>query len=566
MLKTLRIRNLVTIEDLHCEFVPGLNVFTGETGAGKSIVVDALGLAAGERGDSGLVRSGAERAIVEAAFESDGRAVDELLAARGIDASDGEIIVRREIASSGSGRVLVNGSPATVSILREMGESLVELHSQHEQQGLSAPARHLDLLDAFGGHAPLRAAVSEAHGAVVEGEARLAALRASGAEGARRAEALAERAREIRGIDPKPGELQALGRERSILQNGARITELLAGAISRLDEGDDPVIAELHAAEKRVSELSTIDSDMTPLAARLASARLEVEDVRDSLCAYRDGIDFDAGRLEAIEARRAVIERLLLKWGPTEDDALAAAAAAEREVSTIEHLDEAVAAAESDLESARRRYLAAAATLTARRKEAATLLAPAVAAELKPLAFAKARFEVVLAPARGPAIESSGPSVPFHPTGAERAEFFLAPNPGEPAAPIGRAASGGELSRLMLALHVALEGTQPGRVLIFDEIDSGVSGNVAVAVGARLAKLSRRNQVLCVTHLPQVAAQADGHFEVVKRLAGGRTHTEIVPLAGNDRVEALAKMLGGRKPTAASRENAAELLREKELT
>jgi DNA repair protein RecN (Recombination protein N) len=563
MLKTLRIRNLVTIEDLSVEFGPGLNVLTGETGAGKSIVVDALGLATGERGDSALVRSGADRSVIEAAF--DGAAsgpLAALLVARGLDVPDEALIVRRELAASGSGRVLVNGSPSTVTVLREIGEHLADLHGQHEHQGLLAPDRHLELLDTFGGNDAARAEVGAAYRDVIDADARVTRLDDLGREGRARAETLREIVGEIRGLDPKPGEIEALRRDRAILQNGAQVAELIAEAIGRLDEGDDPAIRSLHAAERRVAELGRIDPGLQPLAARLESARLELEDARDTLTAYRDRLDFDPARLEAIESRRAALEHLLLKWGPAEDDALSAADRAERELATIENLDVEVAAAKRQRSEAKAAYVVAARLLSKRREQAATRLGPAVETELKPLAFGKARFTVVLSPSRGATADGDATSVPIHPAGAERAEFFLAANPGEAARPIGRAASGGELSRLMLALHVVLDVAAPGRVLVFDEVDAGVSGSVAVAVGARLAALSARNQVLCVTHLPQVAAHADGHYHVAKRVASGRTHTEIVPLTGEARVNELARMLGGRQATQASRENAAELLAE----
>jgi DNA repair protein RecN (Recombination protein N) len=496
---------------------------------------------------------------VEAAFELAGDgAIGAELAERGLDVLDGELVVRRELAAAGTGRVVVNGSPSTVSVLKGIAERLVDLHGQHEHQGLLSSERHLELLDAYGGNLAARAAVESACREVKEAEDCLAALITLGAEGKRRAEELNQTAREIRGLDPKPGELETLTRERSILLNGARVAELLDEAIARLDDGDDPAIAALHAAERRVGELARIDPSLQSLASRLESARLEIEDARDTLTAYRDNANFDPARLETIESRRAALERLLLKWGPTEDDAIESAAEAERELHTIDHLDDALKSGENAVTAARARYTESAAALTARRVRAAAKLSPAVEAELKPLAFGSARFEVVLPPAR----------TPFHPAGAERAEFHLAANPGEAARPIGRAASGGELSRLMLALHVVLDATDGGRVLVFDEVDAGVSGSVAVAVGARLARLAVRHQVLCVTHLPQVAAHASAHFRVQKRVTAGRTHTEIEALVGDARVEELARMLGGRKTTTASRENAAELLAEagKELS
>ena len=563
MLKTLRIRNLVTIEDLSVEFGPGLNVLTGETGAGKSIVVDALGLAAGERGDSALVRTGSDRSVIEAAFEYPPRGpLAALLVARGLDAEGGELVVRRELAATGSGRVLVNGSPSTVGVLREIGEYAVDLHGQQEHQGLLGPERHLELLDAFGGHEDEVQAVASAYRGAVEAEARLARLHELGREGRVRTESLRETIREIRGADPKAGELDALTRDRVVLQNGAKVAQLLDEAIACLDEGEQPAIASLHAAERRVAELGRIDSELSELAVRLESARLELEDARDTLAAYRNGSNFDPARLESIESRRVALERLLLKWGPSEDDARQAAERAERELATIDHLGAEVVGAESEVAAAQAAYEDAARVLSKRRKSAAACLGPAIEAELKPLAFGKARFEIALTPSRGAKGEPSEAGVPFHPAGAERAEFLLAANPGESARPIGRAASGGELSRLMLALHVVLEAASSGRVLVFDEVDAGVSGSVAVAVGARLARLSARHQVLCVTHLPQVAAHGDGHYHVSKRVASGRTHTKIVALTGEERVDELARMLGGRQATSASRENAAELLAE----
>ncbi len=563
MLKTLRIRNLVTIEELRIEFGPGLNVVTGETGAGKSIVIDALGLAAGERGDSSLIRSGADRSVIEAAFDHAPRGpLATVLTERGLDTAEGEIVVRRELSASGQGRVLVNGSPATVTVLREIGGHLVDLHGQDEHQGLLGSERHIELLDTFGGHMEAIAAVAAAYRVAVEAGGRVARLFELKREGRLRADALRETVSEIRGLDPKSGEVESLRRDRAILQNGARVAELLDEAIHRLDGGDDPAIAAVHTAERRVAELGRIDSSLEALAGRLASARLELEDARDTLGAYRDRANFDPARLETIESRRVALERLLLKWGPTEDDAARVADAAERELKTLDNLDGEAALAGAALAEARAAYIASARVLTEVRGRAAARLGPAVEAELKPLAFGKARFEVALTPSRGPAVEPGTDPVPFHPTGAERAEFLLAANPGEAARPIGRAASGGELSRLMLALHVVLDGAEPGRVLVFDEVDAGVSGAVAVAVGARLARLATRHQVLCVTHLPQVAAHAHGHYHVSKRVVAGRTHTDIVSLTGEERVDELARMLGGRKATSASRENAAELLAE----
>jgi DNA repair protein RecN (Recombination protein N) len=552
MLKTLRIRNLATIEDLRIDPGDGLNVLTGETGAGKSIVVDALGLALGARGDSGLVRAGADRAVIEAAFAAhDAVALAAALDRHGIDAGEGELIVRREVAAAGAGRVLINGSPSTVAALREVGEHLADLHGQNEQQGLLSPERHLELLDAYGKHAALLDDVASTHAALVAARERAAGLVRMGREAADRENALRETIREIRGVAPKEGELDTLLRDRILLQNGARVAELLDESLARLDEGHESAVARVHGCERRVAELAAIDPTLEELAQRLVSVRLELQDARDTLSSYRERFDFDPARLEAMETRRAALAHLLLKWGPAEADAVAAAIAAEAELATLANLEGERAAAEAATAEALKAYGVAAAALTAKRHGAARRLGPAVQAELAPLALPKARFEVAFTTRSGE-----------HPKGGERAEFMLAPNPGEAARPLGRAASGGELSRVMLALHVVLDAAGDHRALVFDEVDAGVSGAVALAVGARLAGLARRHQVLCVTHLPQVAAHANGHYHVHKRVAGGRTHTGVEALAGEARVEALARMLGGRQATTASRENAAELLAE----
>ena len=546
MLKTLRIRNLVTIEDLEVDFAPGLNVLTGETGAGKSILVDALGLAAGERADLSLVRGGTDRAIVEAEFHAPG--IGPALDARGLDADGARVVVRREIG--GSSRALVNGSPTTIAILRELGERLLERHGQHESRGLLDPDVHLELLDAFGAHDAELSEVASAHRALGEALEALARLEELERDAARRTEALEALVREVRGVAPEPGEAERLRFERVLLQNGAVIDRLLEEAIGRLDEGEHPAIGGVHASERRVLELGRIDPSFDAIAERLAAARVELEDVRDTLSALRDKTRTNASRLDAIETRRVALERLLLKWGPSEEDALAAAWDAERQLTTLSDLGGELAAARGRVDAAGGAYRRAAGALTAKRRDAASRLGPEVERELGPLALPKARFSVELAPVR-----DGGPS----PRGTERAEFLLAANPGEPARPLARAASGGELSRAMLALHVVLD-RGASRAIVFDEVDAGVSGAVASAVGERLARLARTHQVLCVTHLPQVAAAAAVHYHVRKTVSDGRTRSEISRLTDDARVEELARMLGGKEAGAAARANAAELL------
>ncbi|HEX6852416.1 MAG TPA: DNA repair protein RecN [Candidatus Polarisedimenticolaceae bacterium] len=549
MLRTLRIRNVAVVEELTVEFGAGLNVLTGETGAGKSILVDALGLAAGERSSASLVRSGSDRAIVEAVFEPPFPSpLEALLDARGVERGEDGLVVKREVASSGGGRVFVNGSPTTVAVLREIGGLLVELHGQHEHQSLLAGDRQLDLLDARAGAAEAADRVAAAWDERRRKREALEHLRDAARDREARIATLREVVREIDALDPRPGERERLDRERRVLQHAERVARLLEEATDALHEGEPSAAALAASAARRVAELAEIDPGLAELARRVETARLELQDAGATLGAWRDRADFDPARLEGIATRLAALDRLLLRYGPDEEAALATREAAEAERAQLEDVDRSIEQAERAAEEAEAAYAAAAKALSERRRAAAAVLSREVETQLGALALVKARFAVAL---------REGPPGP---RGAERAEFLLAANPGEPSRPLAQTASGGELSRVMLALHLVLEGAGSGRVLVFDEVDAGVGGAVAAAVGARLGTLAGRHQVLCVTHLPQVAAHASRHYHVRKRVAEGRTSTDICALDGAARVEELARMLGGRELTEGARRNAEELL------
>jgi DNA repair protein RecN (Recombination protein N) len=562
MLKTLRIRSFAIIEDLTVEFDAGLNVLTGETGAGKSIVVDALGLAAGDRADTSMIRSGDGRAVVEAVFRvapgSEARAV---LDARGVDPEGEDVIVRREIATSGGGRVFINGSPSTVTVLREIGDLMVELHGQHEHQSLLSAERHREALDLFGDHADLAEATAAAYNEVLASRERLQDLRDRSRERESLAESLRLTVAEIDAVAPRPGELDDLDRRRKRLQNAEQIATALDEAVRLLYEGDPTAGSLAAAAARRADTLAELDPDLAEIASRIRAAGLELEDAGSGLRDYRDGNSFDPTRLEEIETRRAAISSLLLRYGPDESAAIARRDAAADELEELGDLVTEEARAAEAVAVAERDYADAAGELSRARETAAGGLAPRVEKQLRALALGKARFRVETAPARGSeTVEGRSGPVALHPRGAERVEFLLAANPGEEARPLARVASGGELSRVMLALHVVLERAGGERVLVFDEVDAGVGGATADAVGARLAGLGSLQQVLCVTHLPQVAAHAEHHYHVRKRVVAGRTRAELATLDGDERVDELARMLGGKEITAASRRNAVELL------
>jgi DNA repair protein RecN (Recombination protein N) len=564
MLRTLRIRQFVIIEDLTVEFESGLSLLTGETGAGKSILVDALGLAVGHRGDRTLIRAGSTRAIVEALFDvapdsaawawAETQEITELF-------DNGEILIRRELPAEGTGRVTVNGSPFTLSLLRELGQRLLELHGQHEHQSLLSPERHLRLLDRAGGNAAQLRETRSAYRAVLHQRATRDELRQRAVQRQQRKQELEHAIREIEAVNPRSGELAELDRERALLRNAEGAGRLLDELVGLCYEGE-PNAAELAAgAARRAEDLANLDGSLQELAERLDSTAVELQDIGAAFRDYREHADFNPERLEVVENRRVALERLCLRYGADEAAVLESVAAAQKELASLRDLDQQLETADRHVEKAEQDYRRKASRLSRARRAAAKRLVPAVEAQFRALALEKAAFRVELLPARG---EALGPSkedpVPLGPRGADRAEFLLAANPGEPFRSLGKIASGGELSRIMLALHAVLDDASEGRALVFDEVDAGVGGAVADAVGARLARLAERQQVLCVTHLPQVAAYADGHYRVIKRVSDNRTFAQIVGLSGEDRVEELARMLGGKRPTPVSRKHAAELL------
>jgi len=564
MLHTLRIRHLVILQDVTVEFGPGLNLLTGETGAGKSVLVDAIGLAVGARADRGLVRSGAERAVVEALFDvtPDSPAGRWLVETGAGDPTDGELLVRREIAAEGSHRVFLNGSPCTLGLLRELGERLFDLHGQHEHQSLLSPERHLELLDRFGEHRPAVEAVGREYFAHRRASEKLERLLEEAQTRQARSLELREALREIDGVDPRPGELAQLTAERQLLQNSARVVEQLAEVVGRCYEGDPSAASLASAAARSAASLAALDPSLADLATRLQEAAVEIQDLGESFRDYRDGREFDPAQLEELEARRVALERLCLKYGEDESAILRWRENAADELAALERADEHLEAARKALESAGKDYRRRAEKLGRDRRRTARKLVAALRSQLAALALARAEVDIVFSEARGPRLSGNGDDgdIPLAPRGAERAEFLLAANPGEPRRPLARVGSGGELSRILLALHASAGGAGEGRVLVFDEVDAGIGGAVADAVGARLAELASRNQVLCVTHLPQVAAHGDRHLRVIKRSVDGRTVATIEPLSWEQRVEELARMLGGRKQTTASRRHASELL------
>ncbi|CAA9534649.1 MAG: DNA repair protein RecN [uncultured Sphingomonas sp.] len=547
MLRQLVIRDVVLIDRLELEFGEGLGVLTGETGAGKSILLDALGLALGARADSGLVRSGRQAAAVTAAFELPGsHPAAALLDEAGIDAEPGEpLLLRRQLKADGGSRAFVGGSAAPASVLREVGGTLVEIHGQHDDRGLLNPKGHRALLDAFGKIDT--GAVGRAWGSVARLADELARARADAETAERDRDYLTHAAAEIAKLAPEPGEETSLAEQRATMQAGAKAGEALQG-LDELLGGSDGALASLRAAARRIERGAADHPLLAEALASLDRAVIETAEAEEKIERAAEAMAFDPQRLELVESRLFDI-RALARKHRVEADALAALGEEmQGKLALIEAGGERIAQIERQLAEARRTYDAAAAELRQRRQAAAERLDAAVAVELAPLKLEAAGFRTALSDAE------PGPS------GIDRVEFTVSTNPGAPFGPLTRIASGGELSRFILALKVALAEAGGASTMIFDEIDRGVGGAVASAIGERLARLAGQSQLLVVTHSPQVAARAQHHYRIEKSHGAEGTRTTVRKLSAEERREEIARMLSGAAVTDEARAQAARLL------
>ena len=560
MLESLRIERLAVVDALEIEFGPGLNVLTGETGAGKSIVLSALGLLAGGRASQQAIRDGADDACVEAVFGTEG--LPELaaaLAARGLEAEDDTLIVRRTLSRSGRHRARVAGETVAASQLAELFAGRLEISSQHESQALLRPQAQGRLLDAFGGLDPARAEVARLHARQQALGQEIARLREAAEERARREDFLAFQVAEIEEARIEPGEYERLRAERSRLAHAEQIASEAARAVVALtgdpSVGDGPGASDLLAqATRAVDGLLELDPTLGELGRRLQSLGAELADLAVDLERHADGIEADPVRLSAVEERLDQIERLRRKYGDDERAILEFLDSALEERTTLRGAEVGLAKLAAEREAGAAALARAMATLTAGRRKAARKLAREAERAIRALALAEARFAVELEPVPGEQ------GLPCGPSGAEAPVFRFAADPGSEPRALRQVASGGELSRLFLALKNVLRRGEPGMVLVFDEVDTGIGGAVADRVGAALADLARDHQVLCITHLPQVAARADHHLRVRKCTEQGRSVARVERLAGEARVDEIARMAGGAEVAAATREHARALL------
>lgn len=540
MIRFLSVSHLAVIDRLELEFEPGFNVLTGETGAGKSILVGAVGLLVGGRASADLVRTGEDAATVQAVFETP----------RG-----DELIVRREISAQGRSRAFVNEALVTSAALRDAAGALVDLHGQHEHQVLLDPSTHLDVLDAFAGLASDREAVAVAFREWQRVRDERLRLAAREQEKASRLEFLSFQLAEIDRVAPRAAEDEELAATRRVLANADRLQRLCGEAYAALYEGDDAALPALATVWKKVAELGSLDPAFSPYVEAREAIKPQLEDLAFFLRSYAQNIDASPGRLQEIEDRLALLERLKKKHGPALADVLTRAETLRRERDEIEHATERAAELDAALDRTRRQYSRAADDLSGRRRAAAVTFSRALEKALADLAMAKTRCEVRFADDRGEEQWSE--------RGRDEAEFYISPNPGEDVRPLARVASGGELSRIMLALKTLATTDAPGKTLIFDEVDAGIGGAVADVVGSRLRALAETFQVLCITHLPQIAAYGATHYRIDKSVRAGRTSTLVARVDGVDRQTEIARMIGGADLSAAMLASAAEMIEAK---
>jgi DNA repair protein RecN (Recombination protein N) len=571
VLVELRLENYAVIDNAAVEFASGLNLLTGETGAGKSILIDALALLLGEKASSEVIRSGAERAVVAAVFECEGGsgdAIAKVLEQNGLDESDdGSLIVRREIASGGKGRVFVNNQAATVAVLRQFAPHLATIHAQNESiLSFDAPAR-LALLDAFACSQVELAAGR--HQAWKEIRERIGDLERGEQDRLRLVDLWIFQKREIEEAKLQAGEDQILETEKRVLGNAEKIYNAAMQAFDLLYEGDGSTSASMRAAQKQIEELARYEPRFLEALAALETARISVEDVGATVRDYAGGIHASPEHLAEVEDRLSVLDRLKRKYGPALEDAINFGADVARKLSEIENKDEILRELRAQLAKAGTEYLRAARALSKHRQDAARKLEKLVEAEINDLAM-KSAFRIEMASA-----EEEGN---WMATGIDQVVYMISTNPGEPMRQLEHIASGGELSRVMLALKVSVaEGSNrvarapspakassraaTQRTMVFDEIDTGIGGRAAEAVGKKLKALARSNQVLCVTHLPQIATFADQHYVIEKKERSGRTRTSIRAVVGEERTEEVARMLSGAKLTDTSRKHAEQMIK-----
>lgn len=544
MLRYLRVRHFALIDQIELHFDSGFNLLSGETGAGKSILVDAIGLLAGAKASLESIRTGETRAVVEAVFDADAARELERL---GIDSEDSrEVIVKREISSDGRNRVFINNQPSTAAALKELSPLLLDIHGQHEQQTLLDPSNQLALIDEFARAGELAANVRRLDSQLRTTEAELAALIAESTRAAERLDLLIFQRDEIQKAAPRPGETETSRERLEVLLHASRLLDAATQGYEDLYESETSVLSALAQTYRSLRDAAQFDKRLDPLAAQAETARIQIEDLARGLRDYAGRLEADPREVERLQSRLAELERLHRKYGP---DLLKHLERVNGEMDSLGLAENQKEVLNQRIAALREEYGREAAALRRKRRGVSKKLERQISEELHSLAMPNAQFEIQWTDVQ-----------PGNAQGLDRADFLLSANPGEEPRPLARIASGGELSRVMLALRTVLVIDEQAKTLVFDEIDAGIGGKAAETVGHKLKNLSKRYQVLCVTHLAQIAAFADHHFRIEKDVKNGRTVTTVEPLSGETRVDELARMMSGSRITDAARQHVKELL------
>ncbi|MCI0663444.1 MAG: DNA repair protein RecN [Acidobacteria bacterium] len=565
----MNIVNFAVIDRLQVEFKQGLNVLSGETGSGKSILLDALGLLLGDRSSADFIRTGETRAFIEGVFEIEGNTpLEELLADAGVDVSEGEALIRRELVANGRGRIFVNNQVANVSLLKSIQPHLIDIHGQGNQQSLLIPEVHLNLLDAFAGASKNRARVSQAYDNLQRLASELEQIRQSESERLRTLDMINFQISEIEQSHLTPNEDVELEAERNLLVNAERLVELSGDAYRRIYDNEDSILSSLSVAQKKINDLAAVDNRFAPYIEQLSTVKHVLNDVAFFLGEYYGSIQASPDRLRAVDDRLMELNRLKRKYGDSVAAALETLATLVERRERLMNSDEHCQLLEAQLRRALDDYENESSVLGDLRRGATSKFENSINKELKDVSLGAARFSVSLNASQKGQLAQKLQSLlgevdngGFRRYGSEDIEFLFSANPGEDLRPMNGVASGGELSRLMLALKTITAPSLFPKTLIFDEIDAGIGGKVADAVGMRLRRLAKTNQVLCVTHQLQIARYADAHFLVNKDVVNGRTLTNVAELDEQGRIEELARMIGGSEITASARKHAKELIK-----
>lgn len=567
MLRFLNISNLALIDSLQVEFQPGLNVLSGETGSGKSIIIDALGILLGDRISQDVIRSGENRAFVEGIFDCQGnKPLVQLLAESGIDASDEDVVIRREVAANGRGRIFINNQVATIGLLKAVQPHVLDIHGQGDQQSLLSSDTHLNLLDAFSGALPQRQAVETAYSGLLKLLKELESIHQNESERLKSLDMIEFQVSEIERVGLSDGEDEELEAERKRLANVEKLASLCNEAYQYLYDSENSALDLITSTQRRLADLATLDSSFANYQDQVANAKYILEDLAFFVGDYIGSVQASPARLQELEDRLAEIHRLKRKYGSSISEILAAYDKLLEQKDSLLHSEERGKKIEKELLETLQSYLQEAKTISQMRHKGVPKLEQSVAKELADVALGSGRFVIRLTPATTNQVFDKLKNMSEVEFGAisrlghEVAEFYFSANTGEDVKPLKSVASGGEISRLMLVLKTITSPTIFPRTLIFDEIDAGIGGKVAEAVGYRLKRLAKTNQVLCITHQSQIARYADAHFLVSKEVFQNRTVTRLNHLDSDGRIDELVRMIGGSTATLAARKHAKELL------